>query len=111
MQIESDVGKISLGEWENGLKLSTPFTIEEVCIFVDTFDGEKSGAMIKVSEQNPIVAFKDIAFTLRSTAAGSAYGLDITSAEEHSLKIQFTALVRLAQKNVRPAFVFEKEVK
>lgn len=111
MQIESEVGKISLAEWENSLKLSAPFAIEEVGIFIDTIDGEKNGTMITVSTKNPIVSFKDIGFTLRSTALGSGYGLDITAMEEHSVKIQFTTLVRLIQKNVRPAFAFEKEAK
>ena len=50
-------------------------------------------------------------FALRKTKDGNVYGLDIVSAEERSVKIRFTAVVRLKKRNVRPAFVFEKEVK
>ena len=111
MQIDSETGKIRLDEWENVLKLDAPFAINEVIIWVDAIDGEKTGAMIKVSKKNPVIQFKDISFSLRATAAGSYYGLDITGSEEHSLKIKLSSQIRLAQKNVRPAFIFEKEVK
>lgn len=111
MQIDSETGKIRLDEWENVLKLDAPFAINEVDILVDAIDGEKIGVMLKVSKKNPAIQFQDISFTLRPTAAGSHYGLDITGSEEHSLKIKLSSQIRLAQKNVRPAFVFEKEVK
>lgn len=111
MQIDSESGKISLNEWENELKLSAPFTISEVNVFIDAVDGEKVGTSLNVSQKNPLVSFEDIAFTLRTTPAGSAYGLDITASEEHSAKIKFTATIKLAQKNVRPVFLYEKEGK
>lgn len=111
MQIDSETGKIRLDEWENVLKLDAPFAINEVVILVDAIDGEKTGAMMKVSKNNPAIQFQDISFSLRATAAGSYYGLDITGSEEHSLKIKLSSQIRLAQKNVRPAFIFEKEVK
>lgn len=111
MQIDSESGKIGLNEWQSELRLNAPFSIEEVGIFVDTIDGEKTGALLKVTREKPFVSYKDVGFTLRSTAEGSAYGIDITAADEHSMKIQFTACVHLVQRNVRPAFVFEKEEK
>ena len=111
MQIDSETGKIRLDEWENVFKLKAPFTINEVEILIDAIDGEKSGVTLKVNKKNPSITFKDINFTLRATSSGSFYGLDITGAEEHSLKIGFSTQIQLAQKNVRPAFVFEKEVK
>ena len=111
MQIESESGKISLNEWENTLKLSAPFTISEVGIFIDSIDGEKKGALLKVNNANHLTSFQDISFKLKTTAAGSAFGLDITAAKEYSIKIKLTALISLAQKNVRPAFVYEKEGK
>lgn len=111
MQIDSESGKITINDWENKLKLSAPFTVDEVEIFVDTIDGDKSGILLKVSGSNPVASFEDIGFTLRSTSLGTVYGLDITSAEEHSVKIKFTTRIRLVQKNVRPAFFFEKEEK
>ena len=67
--------------------------------------------MIKVDRETPSVSYNDIGFTLRSTAKGAVYGLDITASEAHSVKIQFTTTIKLATKNVRPAFIFEKEGK
>jgi hypothetical protein len=69
------------------------------------------GSIEGFSKKNPAIQFQDISFTLRATAAGSFYGLDITGTEEHSLRIKLFTQIRLAQKNVRPAFIFEKEVK
>lgn len=111
MQIDSETGKIRLNEWENILKLAAPFAINEVLIQIDAIDGEKIGAALTVSKKNPTVQFQDISFTLRATPAGSYYGLDITGSKEHSLKIRLSSLICLIQKNVRLAFVFEKEVK
>jgi hypothetical protein len=111
LQIDSESGKISLNEWENELKLSAPFAISEINVFIDAVDGEKVGTSLNVSQKNPLASFDDIAFTLRTTPAGSAYGLDISATEEHSVKIKFTATIKLAQKNVRPVFLYEKEGK
>lgn len=111
MQIDSESGKIKMVEWEKDLKLIAPFTIDEVGIFIDTLDGEKINALIKVDSENTSVAFKDVVFTLRATPNDAIYGLDITASNEHSMSIQFSAVVRLEKKNVRPAFMFEKEVR
>ena len=111
IQIDSESGKIKMTEWEKGMKLVAPFSIEEVDIYVDAIDGEKTNACLKVTRENKSVSLEDISFTLRSTSNAAVYGLDITSAEEHSFKIHFTTVIKLAEKNVRPAFVFEKEGK
>lgn len=111
VQIASESGKISVIKWENELRLAAPFSIEEIGIFIDTIDGEKIGALITASKNNPRASFRDIEFTMRSTSAGGVYGLDITAANNHSVKMQFTSTLHLEQKNVRPVFVFEKEVK
>ena len=111
IQIDSESGKIKINEWEKSLKLVAPFSIEEVGICVDAIDGEKINALIKVDRETPSVSYNDIGFTLRSTAKGAVYGLDITASEAHSVKIQFTTTIKLATKNVRPAFIFEKEGK
>ncbi len=111
LQIDSESGKISLEKWHKELKLTAPFTIEETVIFIDTLDGKKTGATVKVSKKEPSVSFEDIVFTLRSTSSGTVYGLDLTAAGEHSMKMKFAVKIHLRQKNVRPAFVYEKEAK
>jgi len=111
IQIDSESGKIKMTEWEKGLKLVAPFSIEEIGIYLDSVDGEKTNAFLKVTRETTSTSFEDISFTLRSTGKGAVYGLDITSAAEHSLKIHFTTVIQLTKKNVRPAFIFEKEAK
>lgn len=111
LQIDSESGKIKISEWEKDLKLVAPFTIDEVGIFVDTLDGEKVNESIKVDNDNLSAAFNDMVFTLRKTSDNVIYGLDITASEEHAMSMQFTTVIRLEQKNVRPAFMFEKEVR
>lgn len=111
MKIDSESGKINMNEWEKDLRLIAPFTIEEIDICIDTIDGVKKDASIRVSRNNPSVSFSDISFTMRATSEGSVYGLDMTASEEHSMKIQLTTTVHLEKKNVRPAFMIEKEEK
>lgn len=111
VQIDSESGKIKLDKWEKELSLSAPFSIKEVGVFIDALNGEKTGEVLKVDSKNPVASYRGIMFSLRKTSAGSAYGLDITADEECSMKIQFTTMIHLEQRNVRPVFVFEKEAK
>lgn len=111
IQIASEAGKIGLTEWENDLKLTAPFFLQEVSIFIDSIDGEKVGGLFSVNQSTPSASFQDFEFVFRCTPTNSAIGLYITSAEEHSVRIKLNAIVHLRQKNVRPAFVFDKEVK
>jgi hypothetical protein len=111
VQIDSEAGKIKLSEWEKELGLVAPFTIDEVDIFIDTLDGAKVNASVKVDASNGFTTYEDIAFTLRATPNNAIYGLDITASSEHSMRIQFKTVVHLAKKDVRPAFMFEKEVR
>ena len=76
-----------------------------------TIDLEKTKAIITVDKDNNPATCNDIVFRLRKTKAGVIYGLEIVSEDEHSIKVQFNVVVRLMKKNVRPAFVFEKEAK
>jgi len=111
MQIDSESGKLGLNEWEKELGLEIPFCIEEIDIVVDSVDGEKTGSSVKIDSRQPSVSLGKLNFILRKTKDGNAYGLDIVSDEEQSVKIRFSSVVRLKKRNVRPAFMFEKEVK
>lgn len=114
VQIDSESGKIGLNGWQNELGLTVPFSIAEIDIIVNAIDGEKieaTKAEMKVDRDNPVVLFRGIAFSLRTTKQGTAYGLDVTAQEEHSIQVQFKATIRLNQKNVRTAFLFEREEK
>lgn len=110
MQIASETGKIPVTEWEQ-LNLVAPFCIDNILISIDMLDGVKEGARVSVSKERLNESFGGVKFSLRTTGGGTIYGVDITAEEEHSLKVRFATLVKLKEKNVRPVFVFEKEVK
>ena len=65
--------------------------------------------MVNVNNNGPSVNLGDIDFKLKTTLSGANYGFDIYASTEHSMKIKFIATIKLKEKNVRPAFVFEKE--
>lgn len=110
MQIATENGKINMIEWADELGLDSPFTIEKIKIHIDTIDGVKSDVSLIVNTCEKSVDFKDISFNLKRTGDGTSYGLDVTCTEEHSMKIDFTTIVQLKKKNVRPVFTFEKGV-
>ena len=97
--------------WEELWNLEAPFAIENAGIYIDTLDGEKVNATVELSEEHKKSTYSDIAFSLRTTAQGTAYGVDITAGGEHSMKIDVIVTVQLKKKNVRPLFMFEKGVK
>ncbi len=111
VQIASETGKIRIEEWEQEMKIASPFAIDEVSICVDMADGERTGTILKINYDTPSAAFKDIILTLRTTEGGTACGLDVQASAEHSLKIRFITTIHLRKKNVRPVFMFEKEGK
>ena len=111
LQIDSDAGKISLKEWESGLGLKIPFFINGIVVNIDTIDGEKTETQVSVTHSGPTASFRDIGFSLRTTKDGTAYGLDVSSSTEHSVRMSFSTTLRILNKNVRPSFVFEKEGK
>ena len=110
MLIDSESGRISLDEWTNKLRLEAPFSIERIHVFIDTLDGEKISSTLTVGKENQSVSAEGISFSMRGIQNGTATGLSISSEEERSLKAEFTAVIRLFQRDVRPAFAFEKEV-
>ena len=109
IQIDTESGKINMNEWQRNLKLETPFFIEDISIYVDTLDGNKTASDIKVDSTNPTASIEDIDFVLKTTSLGTNYGLSINSVSEHSMKIKMITTIALVQKNVRPVFGFEKE--
>lgn len=111
IQIMTDSGKIDINSWVNDLDLISPFTITDADILIESLDGSKVDTLINVNETETLKSYKDITFTLRSASDGTFYGIDITSSDEHSMKIRLMTTVRLSKKNVRPVFVFEKGAK
>lgn len=109
IQIDTESGKINISEWERNLKLEAPFSIEKIEVCIDTIDGNKINSTVNVNNKETLINSNDIDFKLKTTSFGANYGLDISMETEHSMKIKFITTIKLKEKNVRPAFVFEKE--
>ena len=109
MMIDSETGRISINEWTEKLRISSPFTIESIHCFIDTIDGEKVCRTFTVDNEVLSSSEEGFDFSMRSTPDNILYGLDISSDEEHSIKAEFTVVIRLMQRDVRPTFVYEKE--
>ena len=106
--IDSDSKKIEVNEWENKMKMKTPFYISEFRIHVDNIDGIKIETEEKLSEGNTI-EIKDISFSKKESKGGVCHGLSIFSDEPHYLKIKIYVTLILLRKDVKPYFIFEKE--
>lgn len=110
MQIDSEAKKISIHEWEDKMNLYSPFDIEKLELYINVLDGEKLKHSLTLDKDMPSSSFGDINFLLRITEKGTVYGMDIASEMEHSMNVRISAVVRLDKKDVRPLFVYEKEV-
>ena len=109
IQIDSERNSISLEEWENELKLETPFCISSIKIVIDTLDGQKVKKELLIDKDNLVGSIDDISFVAHKTLSNTVYRLSLTSKDEHSLHITFDTTIRLNRKDTRPKFVFEKE--
>lgn len=110
IMIDSESGRISMSEWTDKLLLAAPLTIQELQIEIDTIDGAKVQKIVSLNHDNPTDMFDDIVFSISSTSDGVYYGLDISSDEEHSIRTDINVVLHLAQRDIRPAFVLDKEV-
>lgn len=108
MLIDSESKKIDINEWENKMKMSTPFEISEFRIQVENIDGEKVEAEDTISSENS-VEIENITFSKKQSMSGTCHGLSIYSDEPHYLKMKIFVTVKLDRRDVKPSFLFEKE--
>ncbi|WP_027219117.1 hypothetical protein [Butyrivibrio fibrisolvens] len=108
MQIDSESKRIDINEWENKMKMETPFTISEYRIQVDNIDGSKidTEEVLSTSES---VDIESIVFAKRLSKSGTCHGLSIFSEEPHYLRMRIYVTVDLRRNDIKPSFLFEKE--
>ncbi|SFQ09454.1 hypothetical protein SAMN02910358_00730 [Lachnospiraceae bacterium XBB1006] len=108
MLIDSESKKIDINEWENKMKMETPFSISEFRILIDNIDGSKVNEEDILSDGNS-VEIDEITFAKKESKNGTCHGLSIFSDEPHYLKMKIYVTVKLERRDVKPSFVFEKE--
>ncbi len=108
MLIDSESKKIDINEWENKMKVETPFTISEFRIQVDNIDGSKMAAEELLTSSDS-VEIDGIVFAKRVSKNGTCHGLSIFSDESHYLRMKIFVTVDLKRNDIKPSFLFEKE--
>lgn len=108
MLIDSESKKIDINEWENKMKVETPFTISEFRIQVDNIDGSKIAAEELLTSSDS-VEIEGIVFAKRISKNGTCHGLSIFSDESHYLRMKIFVTVDLKRNDIKPSFLFEKE--
>ncbi len=109
IMIDTESKKIDINEWENKMKIEAPFIITEYRIRVENIDGLKVDKEEVISETDS-VEIDTITFTRKISRAGTCHGLSIFSESPHYMRLKIYATVNLKRKDIKPSFVFEKEV-
>lgn len=107
--IDSESKKIEIDEWENKMKLEAPFGIKEFRLQVENIDGERLDVEKSLSDSSS-VEVQNITFAKKTSKNGTCHGLSIFSDESHYMKIKIFVSVELKRNDIKPSFVFEKEV-
>lgn len=108
MLIDSESKKIDINEWENKMKMETPFTISEYRIHVDNIDGSKIDAEELLTASDS-VEIENVVFSKKISKSGTCHGLSIFSDEPHYLRMRLFVTVDLKRNDIKPSFLFEKE--
>lgn len=108
MLIDSESKKIEINEWENKMKLETPFKITEFRFLVENVDGKRVD-IEQILDDNNSVEVEEIVFAKKTSRNGTCHGLSIYSEESHYIKMKLFVSVELNRNDIKPSFVFEKE--
>lgn len=109
MLVDSESKKIEIDEWENKMNLESPFKISEFRFLVENVDGRRVDDE-QVLDTSNSVEIEEIVFAKKTSKNGTCYGLSIFSEEPHYLKIKMFVTVEIKRNDIKPSFVFEKEV-
>ncbi|SHN64635.1 hypothetical protein SAMN02745247_02829 [Butyrivibrio hungatei DSM 14810] len=106
--IDSESKKIDINEWENKMKMETPFTISDFRIQIDNLNGEKISTEEQFSDSDSIEV-ENIVFAKKISKNGTCHGLSIFAEEPQFIKAKIYVTVNLKRRDIKPSFVFEKE--
>lgn len=109
IQVDSESKRIEIREWEGKMGLRTPFEVKDIRIELIMKDGQRADRAEILSADEESVEVESLTFTRRRTAQNTCYGLRISSEMPHAVKVRFSAALNVYRKDVKPAFIFEKE--
>lgn len=109
IQIDSESKRIDVSDWESKMGLVTPFEISDARIEVIAVGGQKISRTEMISSTDDKIEVEGIRISKRKTNRDTCYGLRISTNAPCSMKIRMNVTVKTNRKDVKPAFVFEKE--
>lgn len=89
--------------------LITPFDIQDARIEALMIDGQVVNKTEILSHDEDTINISDISFSKLKSSKGTCYGLRIFSDTPLAIKIRMNVTIKTNRKDVKPAFVFEKE--
>lgn len=110
VQIDSESKRITMNEWEEKLALQIPFMISKCKMDICAIDGKPVNESLLLDYSQDEVTYQDLHLRRRITKTGLGKGLFISFEKPHTVKIRFSAVLTVYRNDIKPAFVFEKEV-
>lgn len=109
IQIDSEVKRMSVGEWEQKMGLQTPFAIENCRIDIETIDGKKVGVNDMLPENEMKKELQGLIFRKMYSEKGSCYGMTVSSEMSRAFKIRLSLTIMVSRRDVKSVFIFEGE--
>ncbi|MGN9013486.1 hypothetical protein ACTNBP_12270 [Oliverpabstia intestinalis] len=109
IQVDSESKKIEISEWESKMGLITPFDIQDARIEALMIDGQVVNKTEILSHDDDTINISNISFSKLKSSKGTCYGLRVFSDTPLAIKIRMNVTIKTNRKDVKPAFVFEKE--
>lgn len=109
MLIDSDARKIEVTEWESKMGMRAPFKVNSIDISMSRYQNENVTESISLFE-NGHFEYRSLSISKVTTKEGTCIGFNITADEPTSLELIARVNVEVIRNDVKPAFVFEKEV-
>ena len=109
IQVDSEVKRMSIGEWEQKMGLQTPFAIKNCRIDIETVEGKKAGVYDTLPENEMKKEMQGLIFRKMYTEKGSCYGMTISSETSRAFKMKLSLTVMVTRRDVKSVFIFEGE--
>ena len=110
IQIDSETKRMPVSEWESSLGLSSPFSIADCSVAVNQIDEKKTRAEVIFGESDTETMLGEFRFIKQYTDKGTCHSIRITSDTAHGVKMLITVALKLCRKDIKPAFIFEREI-
>ena len=110
IQIDSESKRMTMNEWEEKLGLQIPFVIKNFKADVKMVDGMPVNQTAILGKDDGDVVIQDIHIRRSLSKKGTCKGFSISLESAHAVKMRFLVTLGINRNDIKPAFIFEKEV-